>query len=90
MLREREPLRASDAVTINPKVMLGKPTIRDTRVTAELILRKLGAGMTEQDILSHHPQLSVEDVRSAASYAADQLAGSPPGYQRRGITETGA
>jgi uncharacterized protein (DUF433 family) len=62
-------------ISINPKVMFGKPVIRGTRVTVELILRKIAAGLTEKEILEHHPHLTVEDVRAAAEYAADQLAG---------------
>jgi uncharacterized protein (DUF433 family) len=37
-------------------------------------LRKLGAGMTEEQIIAHHPHLSPEDIHAAAAFAADQLA----------------
>lgn len=61
-------------IVIDPKVMFGKPVIRGTRITVELILRKLGEGMTDAEILTHHPQLTVEDIRAAAAFAADHLA----------------
>ena len=61
-------------ITINPKIMFGKPVIKDTRITVELILRKLSEGMTEEQILAHHPQLTVEDIRAAEAFAADHLA----------------
>ena len=66
---------AHDRIASDPKVMFGKPVIRGTRITVELILRKLGAGMTDQEILAHHPQLMVDDIRAAAAYAAEHLAG---------------
>jgi uncharacterized protein (DUF433 family) len=66
---------AHDRIASDPKVMFGKPVIRGTRITVELILRKIGAGMTEQEILAHHPQLTVDDLRAAAAYAAEHLAG---------------
>lgn len=63
-----------ERVTIDPKVMFGKPVIKGTRVTVELILRKIGEGMTEKEILEHHPHLTIEDIRAAATFAADHLA----------------
>ena len=61
-------------VVMDPKIMFGKPVIKGTRVTVELILRKLAEGMTEEQILTHHPQLKVEDIRAATAFAADHLA----------------
>jgi uncharacterized protein (DUF433 family) len=63
-----------DRILVDPKVMFGKPVIKGTRITVELILRKLAEGMTDQQILEHHPHLSVEDIRAAAAFAADHLA----------------
>jgi uncharacterized protein (DUF433 family) len=63
-----------DRIEINPKVMLGKPIIRGTRIAVELILRKLGEGATESDLLDAYPQLTKEDLQAAMRYAADALA----------------
>jgi uncharacterized protein (DUF433 family) len=60
-------------VVINPKVMLGKPIIRGTRITVELLLRKLGEGASEDDIIDAYPHLTREDIRAALAYAADTL-----------------
>ncbi len=57
-------------IDINPKIMLGKPVIRGTRITVELILRKLGEGATEQDLLEAYPRLIREDIHAAMIYAA--------------------
>ena len=61
-------------IEINPKVMLGKPVIRGTRITVELILRKLGEGATLNDLLEAYPHLTREDIQAAITYAADTLA----------------
>lgn len=61
-------------ITIDPKILFGKPVIKGTRISVELILRKIGEGMTDEQILQHHPHLTVEDIHAAAAYAADQLA----------------
>lgn len=67
-------MMTTDRISIDPKIMLGKPVIRGTRITVELILRKLGEGATEQDILDAYPHLSKEDIHAAITYAADVLA----------------
>jgi len=54
--------------------MFGKPVIKGNRVPVELILRKIGEGMTDEQILQHHPHLTIEDLRAAAAFAADHLA----------------
>ena len=61
-------------IEINPKIMLGKPVIRGTRIPVELLLRKLGEGATESDILDAYPRLTREDIQAALSYAAAALA----------------
>jgi uncharacterized protein (DUF433 family) len=63
-----------DRIEINPKVMLGKPIIRGTRITVELILRKLGEGATYQDLLEAYPHLTENDLQAAITFAADTLA----------------
>jgi uncharacterized protein (DUF433 family) len=64
----------NDRVEINPKIMLGKPVIRGTRITVELVVRKLSEGAKEEDLLNAYPHLKVEDIRAALAYAADSLA----------------
>ena len=61
-------------IEINPKVMLGKPIIRGTRITVELILRKLGEGANHQDLLEAYPHLTESDLQAAITFAADTLA----------------
>jgi uncharacterized protein (DUF433 family) len=63
----------TDRIEINPKVMLGKPVIRGTRIPVELILRKLSEGAREADLLDAYPRLRREDIHAAMGYAADRL-----------------
>lgn len=61
-------------IEVNARVMVGKPIIRGTRITVELILRKLSEGATEADLLDTYPHLTSEQVRAAVAYAADLVA----------------
>jgi len=56
--------------------MFGKPVIKGTRITVEIILRKLAGGMTVEEILADHPHLTPEDIYAAAACAADLLSGA--------------
>ena len=60
-------------ISIDPAVMTGKPCIKSTRITVELILRKLGAGRSFADLLEAYPQLTQDDVRAALAFAADYM-----------------
>ena len=71
---ERPPMPATDRITIDPAVMQGKPVIRGTRITVDLLLRKLSEGATQADLLDAYPHLTAEDIRSALAYAADAVA----------------
>jgi uncharacterized protein (DUF433 family) len=65
---------AAGCIEINPRVMLGKPVIRGTRITVELILRRLAEGGTQADLLEAYPHLTERDIHAAIAYAADTLA----------------
>jgi uncharacterized protein (DUF433 family) len=60
-------------ITSNPKVMMGKPTVAGTRITVELILEKLAAGETVEQVLSEHSRLTEESIRAAIAFAAEVL-----------------
>ncbi len=61
-------------IEINLEIMGGKPVIRGTRIPVEIVLRKLGAGMTAEAILADHPRLSRDDIQAAQAFAADYIA----------------
>jgi len=58
----------TDRIEINPRVMMGKPVIRGTRVPVELILRKMSEGASEADLLEAYPRLRREDLHAAMRY----------------------
>jgi uncharacterized protein (DUF433 family) len=64
---------AHDRISSDPAVMMGKPCIKGTRITVELILRKLGAGRSFADLIDAYPQLTEDDLRAALAFAADYL-----------------
>jgi len=63
-----------DRIEANPKVMQGKPIIRGTRITVELLVRKLAEGATLADLVDAYPHLDEEDIHAALAYAADAVA----------------
>ncbi len=63
-----------DRIEINPRIMLGKPVIRGTRIPVELIVRKMAEGADEKALLQAYPNLTLQDVHAALRYAADSLA----------------
>jgi uncharacterized protein (DUF433 family) len=69
-------------VISNPKVMMGKPVIAGTRITVELILEKLAAGETIEQILDAHPHLTREAVLAALAFARDAI------HPARPVTDT--
>jgi uncharacterized protein (DUF433 family) len=64
----------ADKIEINPKLMMGKPVIRGTRIPVELILRKLSEGATEKHLLDAYPRLKAADIQAAMAYGADSVA----------------
>ncbi len=58
----------SDLIRSDPKVMMGKPVIAGTRITVELIVEKLAAGETVEQILDEHPNLTAEAIRVAERF----------------------
>jgi uncharacterized protein (DUF433 family) len=69
----RETTMAGPTITSDPEVMMGKPVVAGTRVTVELILEKLAAGETIDEIVQAHPRLTPEAVRAALRFAAEAL-----------------
>jgi uncharacterized protein (DUF433 family) len=57
----------------NPKIMFGKPVIKGTRITVELILDKLSGGETVEQILSSYPHISREQILACVGFARKSL-----------------
>lgn len=54
-----------DRIEINPEIMFGKPVIKGTRIPVDMVLKKLGEGMSVEEILDDHPRLTREDILAA-------------------------
>ncbi|MCB9235671.1 MAG: DUF433 domain-containing protein [Bacteroidia bacterium] len=54
----------------DPAIMVGKPVIRGSRITVELILIKIAGGYSFEEILEMYPQLNLEDILACVAYAA--------------------
>lgn len=59
-----------DYIEERADVMLGKPVFKGTRITVEHVLRELGNGMAEEELLRGHPRLTRDHIRAAWMYAA--------------------
>jgi uncharacterized protein (DUF433 family) len=64
---------AHERIERDPAVMMGKPVIKGTRITVELILRECARGATLNEIVEDYPSLNGEDIHAALAYAADYL-----------------
>lgn len=60
--------RARD-IEVNPEIMFGKPIFAGTRIPVEIVLDKLVAGQTQEEILEDYPRLTEEDIKAALDYA---------------------
>ena len=54
--------------------MLGKPIIKGTRLSVELIMRKLASGYTVEQVLSNYPHLTIEQIQACFEYTANLIA----------------
>jgi uncharacterized protein (DUF433 family) len=65
--------RMFDRIASNPAILGGKPIVRGTRISVELILEWVASGATRDDILRKHPHLAAADVEQALGYAASAV-----------------
>lgn len=59
-----------ERITVNPKILGGKPIIQGTRISVEFILNLLASDVSEVEILKDYPHLTKEDVHACLRYAA--------------------
>ncbi len=63
---------ARERIHTDPAILVGKPVIRGSRISVELILRRLAAGEPEESIM-HGFMIELEDIRACLAYAADRV-----------------
>jgi uncharacterized protein (DUF433 family) len=62
-----------ERITLDPKVLAGKPVVKGTRISVELIVDLLANGWTQDQILDSYPQITVDDIRACLAYASEIL-----------------
>lgn len=63
----------NNLIKSDPAIMMGKPVVAGTRITVELVLEKLAAGETIEQVLDAHPRLTRESILAALDFAAKAL-----------------
>jgi uncharacterized protein (DUF433 family) len=61
-------------ITVDPKVLVGKPTVRGLRISVKQVLQALANGVAAEDLLQDYPELELDDIRACLAYAADLVA----------------
>jgi len=69
----------AQGITIDPEVMVGKPVIKGTRMPVDLVLAKLSANPSVDDLLADYPHLSVDQIRDCLRYASELAERAPRG-----------
>jgi uncharacterized protein (DUF433 family) len=62
-----------DHIKVDPQILVGKPVVKGTRISVEMVIDLLAAGWTEQQLLDSYPTLKVDDVRACLAYASEIL-----------------
>lgn len=60
-----------DYIVSDPLILVGKPTLKGTRISVKLVLELLGAGWTQEEVLENYPTLTREMLQAAFAYAAE-------------------
>ena len=68
-------MKLNERIAINPKIMVGKPVIKGTRIPVDMIVRQLAHGITQEEILEDYPNLEKEDIKAVLEYVADVVEG---------------
>ena len=63
----------TERIVVDPKILTGKPVVRGTRISVELVVELLAAGWSHEQILASHPHLSEADIRACLAYASEFL-----------------
>jgi uncharacterized protein (DUF433 family) len=62
-----------DRISVDPKVLVGKPVIKGTRIAVELLMELLANGWTQEQVFKNYPHLTAEDIQAALHYAAEAV-----------------
>jgi uncharacterized protein (DUF433 family) len=62
-----------DRIVVDPKILVGKPVIKGTRIAVEFLMELLANGWTHEQTLKDYPHLTEEDIKAALHYATEML-----------------
>jgi len=62
-----------ERITVDPDMLVGKPTIRGLRISVEQVIKALAAGISQHELLEEYPELEQEDIQAALLYAAERV-----------------
>jgi uncharacterized protein (DUF433 family) len=62
-----------DRITVDPKVLVGKPIVKGTRMAVEFVIDLLARGWTTEQILQEYDHLTPEDIQACLAYASEML-----------------
>jgi uncharacterized protein (DUF433 family) len=62
-----------DRIIADPKILVGKPVIKGTRISVELVLDLMAQGWTDEQIMASYPHITAEDLRACFAYASEVL-----------------
>jgi uncharacterized protein (DUF433 family) len=68
-----EAMEWQHRVVLDPKILVGKPVVKGTRIAVEFVIELLAEGWTESQILHNYPGLAREDIQACLRYASDLL-----------------
>lgn len=71
-------------IVVDSKVMMGKPVVKGTRITVEILLRKLSEGLSQKELLREYPSLKADDIKAALNYAASTIHGEEIHFVSKG------
>lgn len=60
-------------IVVDPKILVGKPVIRGTRISVEFVVGLLAAGWSHEQLLESYPHISEQDIRACLAYAGELL-----------------
>jgi uncharacterized protein (DUF433 family) len=60
-------------VVVDPKVLVGKPVIRGTRIAVELVIDLMARGYSKEQILDQYEHITAEDIQACLAYASETL-----------------
>ncbi|HUA83191.1 MAG TPA: DUF433 domain-containing protein [Bryobacteraceae bacterium] len=66
-------MKWQERIAIDPKILAGKPVVRGTRISVELVIDLLAQGWTSEQIFSSYPNLTPGDIRACLAYAGEML-----------------